>query len=118
MNFRIFVCAVLLCSAAAFSAEKPLPVVLDTDMGDDIDDALALGLALNSPELKVLAVNTVLQQGQRRADLTYRILELYGRTDIPVGVGAETTLLGKAGNAVVKQAEALAPEYHMPANRR
>ena len=118
MNFRIIVLVGVLCSAAVFSAEKPIPVVLDTDMGDDIDDALALGLALNSPELKVLAVDTVLQQGQRRADLTYRILELYGRTDIPVGVGAETTLLGKASNAVVKQTEALAPDYHMPANRR
>jgi hypothetical protein len=44
---------------ATVAAQKPIPVILDTDIGDDIDDALALGLALQSPELNVLAVNTV-----------------------------------------------------------
>ena len=118
MKLRTFVCAMAACAVLCVAAEKPIPVVLDTDMGDDIDDALALGLALNSPELNVLAVNTVLQQGQRRADLTYRILELYGRTEIPVGIGAETTLLGKPDTRAVKQTEALAPGYHMPSEKR
>lgn len=99
-------------------ASKPLPVILDTDIGDDIDDALALALALQSPELRVLAVNTVLQHGERRADLTYRILELYGRTDIPIGIGAEQTLMGKPDTRPVKQTEALAANYHMPAKGR
>lgn len=118
MKMRGFLFALALCAATAAHAGKAIPVVLDTDIGDDIDDALALALALNSPELNVLAVNTVLQQGDRRADLTYRILEFYGRTDIPVGVGAQTTLLGKPGNNIVKQTEALGPDYHMPDNKR
>ena len=36
-------------------AAPPQPVILDTDIGDDIDDVFALSLALTSPELRVLA---------------------------------------------------------------
>lgn len=95
-----------------------MPVILDTDIGDDIDDALALALALQSPELKVEAIVTVLQDGERRADLAWRILELFGRTDIPVGVGAESPLLAKSRSGVVRQTQALAADYHMPKARR
>src|SRR6266851_4017582 len=91
--------------AQCVNAANPRPVILDTDIGDDIDDALALGLALQSPELNVLAVNTVLQHGDRRADLVWKILELYGRTDIPVGVGAEQPLMASLNQAVVRQTE-------------
>ncbi len=100
------------------SAAPPIPVVLDTDIGDDIDDALALSLALQSPELDVRAVVTVLQRGNRRADLAYKILELFGRTDIPVGVGAEQPLVAPGNNNVVRQTEALAAGYAMPSARR
>lgn len=93
-------------------------MILDTDIGDDIDDALALALALQSPELKVEAVVTVLQDGERRADLAWRILELFGRTEIPVGVGAESPLLAKPRTGVVSQTQALAASYHMPRARR
>jgi inosine-uridine nucleoside N-ribohydrolase len=94
------------------------PVILDTDIGDDIDDALALALALQSPELDVRAITTVLQDGDRRADLVWRILEMYGRTDIPVGVGAEEPLMAKGRAGVVRQTEALAADYHIPAAKR
>jgi purine nucleosidase len=108
----------LLATLAVYAAAAPIPVILDTDIGDDIDDALALALALQSPELNVLAVNTVLQHGDRRADLTWRILELYGRTSIPVGVGAEQPLLAPGDTSKVKQTEALAPGYRMPDGKR
>jgi purine nucleosidase len=39
-------------------ASSPQKVIIDTDIGDDIDDAFALALALKSPELKVLGVTT------------------------------------------------------------
>ncbi len=97
---------------------NPIPVILDTDIGDDIDDALALSLALQSPELKVAGIVTVLQQGERRADLVWKILELYGRTDIPVGIGAEEPLLAKSSAGVVRQTQALAADYHMPREKR
>ena len=103
---------------AATPAPVPIPVILDTDMGDDIDDALALALALQSPELKIEAIVTVLNDGPRRADLTWKILELFHRTDIPVGIGAEDPLLAKPRTGTVKQTEALPAGYHMPATLR
>lgn len=117
----MFLRPILICVLAAFAAQAalaPTPVILDTDIGDDIDDALALALALQSPELKVEAITTVLQDGDRRADLVWRILQLYGRTDIPVGVGAEEPLLAKGRAGVVRQTEALAASYHIPPARR
>jgi purine nucleosidase len=94
------------------------PVLLDTDIGDDIDDALALALALQSPELDVKAIITVLQDAPRRADLTWRILELYGRTDIPIGQGAEKPLVAAASTNVVVQTKALRAQDRMPDAKR
>ena len=110
----------VLCAVAAVPvlAQKPIPVILDTDIGDDIDDAYALSLAVQSPELDIRAVVTVLQQGQRRADLAWKILGLFGRTDIPVGVGAQTPLLGTPSDAVVRQTLALRPEDQQPVSQR
>ena len=122
MHLRLCLVAIL-CAALPglvpnLSGAAPVRVILDTDIGDDIDDALALALALQSPELKVEAVITVLQDGERRADLAWRILELFGRTEIPVGVGAELPLLAKSRTGVVRQTQALAADYHMPKARR
>jgi inosine-uridine nucleoside N-ribohydrolase len=113
---RLLVAFLICC--VALSAAEPIPVILDTDIGDDIDDALALAVALQSPELKVLGVVTVLQRGERRADLTWRILELYGRTDVAVGVGAEHPLIAPARDSFVKQTDQLAADYRMPAAKR
>lgn len=96
----------------------PIPVFLDTDIGDDIDDALALALALQSPELNVLGISTVLQDGPKRAALVWRILELYGRTEIPVGIGAELPLLAPPRTGSVRQAELLRPQDALPAAKR
>lgn len=93
-------------------------MILDTDIGDDIDDALALSLALQSPELNVLAITTVLQDGNRRAELVWKILELYRRTDIPVGIGAEQPLLASPRTGIVRQTETLSATDRMPADRR
>ena len=66
-----------------------LPVILDCDPGHD--DAIALILALASPELKVLAVTT--SAGNQTPDKTLnnalRILTLLGRDDIPVAAGPQ-----------------------------
>jgi inosine-uridine nucleoside N-ribohydrolase len=68
-------------------------IILDTDPG--IDDALALFLALASPEVQLEAVTTV--SGNVNVDLTTRnalaLLELAGRSDIPVARGSERPLL-------------------------
>jgi inosine-uridine nucleoside N-ribohydrolase len=109
----------LLAGGALMSAAaRPIPVILDTDIGDDIDDALALALALQSPELDVRAVVTVLQHRERRADLAWKILELYGRTDIPVGMGAEQPLMTRPRSEAVRQTAALGSGESMPDGKR
>jgi purine nucleosidase len=107
----------LLAACLVCADERPIPVILDTDIGDDIDDALALSFALQSPELKLLAVTTVLQDREGRASLVWKILSLFGRTDIPVGVGAEQPLIAPARTEKVRQLEALGPLDHIPVAR-
>jgi inosine-uridine nucleoside N-ribohydrolase len=82
--------AALLSPAGALAGEVParsVPVILDTDIGDDIDDTWALVLALKSPELDVKLVVTDFGNTEQRARIVARVLELAGRTDIPIGIG-------------------------------
>jgi len=83
-------------SAAFLSADSPSTprrIILDTDPG--VDDAMAIFLALRSPELKVEAITPV--SGNVPLALTLpnalRLLEIAGRTDIPVAAGASTPLV-------------------------
>jgi inosine-uridine nucleoside N-ribohydrolase len=75
------------------SPSKPRRIILDTDPG--VDDAIAIFLALRSPELKVEAVTPVC--GNVPLSLTLpnalRLVEIAGRTDIPVAAGAATPLV-------------------------
>lgn len=64
-----------------------IPVIIDTDIGDDIDDAFALCLAMKSPELKLLGVTTVFKDTVRRARMAAAILRLGGFGEIPVVPG-------------------------------
>lgn len=77
-------------SAAARGGATPQLVIIDTDIGDDIDDAFALALALRSPELKVLGVTTTFGNTEMRARLVDRYLGAVGRSDIPVFAGPAT----------------------------
>jgi pyrimidine-specific ribonucleoside hydrolase len=69
-----------------------IPIVIDCDPGHD--DAIAILLALASPELELIGVTTV--AGNQTLDKTTRnalvTLEIAGRSDIPVAVGAATPL--------------------------
>src|SRR5690606_23448272 len=64
-------------------------VVLDTDIGDDIDDAYALALALASPRIELAAVLTSGGRAEERARIAHRLVRLAGQ-DVPVfrGVAA------------------------------
>ncbi|MFD0715799.1 nucleoside hydrolase [Paenibacillus sp. GCM10027626] len=68
-------------------------VIIDTDIGDDIDDALALFLALRSPELEIAGITTVYKNVQARAQIVSSMLHAAGRSDIPVIPGASRPLL-------------------------
>jgi purine nucleosidase/pyrimidine-specific ribonucleoside hydrolase len=76
-----------------------VPVILDCDPGHD--DAIALLLALGSPELDVVGVTTV--HGNQTLEKTtanaLRVLELAGRSDIPVAAGAERPLINEVSVA-------------------
>ena len=61
----------------------PVPIVLDTDIGDDIDDMYALYLALLHPELELRAVTTAHRSSQRKARFVAKALRIAGVTDIP-----------------------------------
>lgn len=70
----------------------PIPIVLDTDIGTDIDDAYALIFAAASPELELRAVTTVNNDVCLRARIAKALLKLIGRGDIPIAAGAGRSL--------------------------
>jgi len=72
------------------SSAGPQLVWVDTDIGDDIDDAFALGLILRSPELKVVGISTAFGDTETRARLVDRFLQGAGVTGIPVFAGVRT----------------------------
>jgi purine nucleosidase len=74
-------------SQAAAVTQK---VIIDTDIGDDIDDAFAIALALRSPELEILGVTTTFGDTETRAKLVDRFLGEAGRPDIVVAAGSVT----------------------------
>jgi inosine-uridine nucleoside N-ribohydrolase len=89
---------VMICGAQAAPVAQP-PVaepqlaILDTDIGDDIDDGFALALALQSPELKLLGITTAYGDTEMRARLVDRFLWAVGRSEIPVAAGVPTAHL-------------------------
>lgn len=70
-----------------------LRLILDTDIGTDVDDALALALALLSPEVRLEAVTVVYGDVDLRARMVLKLLRLAGRSDIPVARGIGQPLL-------------------------
>lgn len=69
------------------AAQPQQLVIIDTDIGDDIDDVFAVGLALSSPELHILGITSAWGDTELKARLLDRLLCETGRTDIPVAVG-------------------------------
>lgn len=64
-----------------------IPVVLDTDIGTDIDDTWALAYILNCPELDVKMVVTATADPVYRAKIAAKFLDIAGRSDVDVGIG-------------------------------
>src|SRR4029453_14818556 len=77
----------------------PRRIVLDTDIGTDVDDALALALALASPEVELVAVTTVSGDTMVRARIAARLLALAGRRDVAVHAGCVKALAVPGGFA-------------------
>jgi purine nucleosidase len=83
----------------------PQSVIIDTDIGGDIDDAYAVGLALQSPELHILGVMTEYVDTTLEARLTSRLLKETGHPDIPVAVGKPKKLSQGGALSQVRYAE-------------
>jgi inosine-uridine nucleoside N-ribohydrolase len=71
-----------------------IPLVLDTDIGDDVDDVFALLLAALEPALSLVAVTTVYGDVAQRARIARKVLDLAERRTVPVAVGHGPTLAG------------------------
>lgn len=73
---------------STFSREpQRTPVILDTDIGIDIDDTWALALLLASPELDLKLVVTDSHDTLGKAKVAAKFLQHVGRSDVPVGIG-------------------------------
>jgi len=85
-------CTLFAAAAAAPAVERgrPTPAILDTDIGDDIDDTWALVMALRSPELDMKLVVGDYGKPEYRARIIAKLLETAGRTDVGVGLGSGT----------------------------
>ena len=66
---------------------KTIPVIIDTDIGSDIDDTWALAMAFGCPELDIKLITTCTGDTTYRAKIVCKFLEHIGRTEIPVGLG-------------------------------
>jgi purine nucleosidase len=65
----------------------PVSLLLDTDIGTDVDDALALAFALRHPGIDLKAVTTVSGDTTRRARIAAKLLQIAGREDVEVAAG-------------------------------
>ena len=66
---------------------KPIPIILDTDIGTDVDDVWALVFLLCCPELDLKLVTTSTGDTEYRARIAAKVLSAMGREDIPIGIG-------------------------------
>src|SRR3954462_12458327 len=79
--------AVLMLACGTAQAQPREKIIIDADIGDDIDDAFAVGLALSSPEFQVLGFSASFGDTPTRAKMFDRMLGELGHSDIPVAMG-------------------------------
>jgi purine nucleosidase len=87
-------------------------VILDTDIGSDIDDAVCLAYLLRQPACDLLGVTTVTGDTAQRAALAEVVCAAAGRTDVPVHAGASGPLLIGSGQPHVPQYDAIKDRPH------
>jgi inosine-uridine nucleoside N-ribohydrolase len=93
VNRRKFIksacCATLTAGCSTTRPTRAKPVILATDIGDDIDDTWALGFLLKCPELDLKLVATEYGKAPYRAKLLGKFLEKSGHSHIPIAVGPD-----------------------------
>ncbi len=74
-------------------SKEKIKIIIDTDLGDDSDDVLALGLALRLEECELLGITTVFRNTNLRTEMVLKLLDIYKRPDIKVYSGIGKPLL-------------------------
>jgi inosine-uridine nucleoside N-ribohydrolase len=92
----------------------PIKVLLDTDIGTDIDDAVCLAYLLTQPDCELLGITTVTGQAEERAKIASALCHV-AQKDVPIYPGAEEPLLVPQKQIRAQQAEALAKWPHCEA---
>jgi purine nucleosidase len=90
LAWLLIVCPTISSAQTAAPRNASEKIIIDTDIGDDVDDAFAVALALRSPEVEILGITTTFGDTETRAKLADRLLGEAGRLDIPVAAGAAT----------------------------
>ena len=94
-----------------------MKVILDTDIGTDVDDCLALTVLLGSPEVDLVGITCVHADVALRAQLVGRLLRLANRTEIPVATGGAEPLTeglsayweGHEGQGIIEDVDDVVP---------
>jgi inosine-uridine nucleoside N-ribohydrolase len=89
-----------------------VPVLLDTDIGSDIDDAVCLAYLLKQPRCELLGITTVTGNTAQRASLADVVCLAAGRKDVPIHAGSPNVMLFGPGQPNVPQYEAIASRPH------
>ena len=70
-----------------------IPILFDTDIGSDIDDAVALAYLLRQPQCELVGITTVTGKPLERARLASALCQAAGRTEVPIHSGVEPPFL-------------------------
>ena len=100
-------------------SEESIPILLDTDIGSDIDDAVALAYLLCQPRCDLVGLTTVTGVSSQRAAIADAICRAAGKTDFPIHCGADSAIPPGKGQQIVHQFPALKDIEHRadwPAN--
>ena len=82
-------------------------VLLDTDIGTDVDDAVCLAYLLAHPDCELLGITTVTGQAEKRASLASLMCRQAAGKDIPIYPGAEDPIQGEQRQKIAQQADVL-----------
>ncbi len=86
-------------------------ILLDTDIGTDVDDAVALAYLLSHPDCELLGITTVTGEPEKRASLASVVCKAAGK-DIPIYPGADHPMQGEQRQRVAQQASVLPRWLH------
>lgn len=86
-------------------------VLLDTDIGTDVDDAVCLAYLLSHPDCELLGITTVTGEVEKRASLASILCQMAGK-DIPIYPGADRPMQGEQRQQIAQQAASLSRWPH------